>query len=471
MSNGNYQEDYHQAGEPVPEKEIGAFEALWAFFSSMKTAIVLLLLLTAASIAGTIIEDHWGERIYSKPWFSMLVLLVGINLAVCSVNRFGLVWRTGFKPSPDATPEQVSRMSRSQKVTCSGSVESVATRVTGSLHSMHYRVVSQTSKGVTSIYADKGRASVWGPHVTHVSLLVIFIGAIFGSMFGKQGRTSILEGKRTDQYSKDGAPKDVTPFGFQLGLSSFKIIYDKHHMPAGFKSDLQVYDGGVEKTHKVIDVNQPLSYKGLTFYQASYGLYSLVMKVTAPNGTFVEVPYEIGTEDSADGVKYSVAGNPFRQISLGGKKLTLFVHNLVPDFVGGDGSGGSTLPLNPAVNVMVNDRFPQEGHYDEWGRTVQQLGWMTVSKSGPYKGYTVSLDRVVKYTVLQVSHNPALPVIYLGFALTVLGVLLCFYVTHKAIRVTVTATGETVSVVLGATSKPEPSVMEKDLKRLAEALV
>jgi cytochrome c biogenesis protein len=469
--NGNYQEDPHQAGagaaQPVEEKEIGALEALWAFFSSMKTAIVLLLLLAATSIAGTIIEDRTGKTIYGSTGFSMLVLLIGINLAVCSINRFGLVWRTGFRPSAAASPALVSMMSRSQKVTCAGAVDSVADKVIRSLRSMHYRVDTEASDGAVSIYADKGRASVWGPHVTHLSLLIIFIGAIFGNYFGKEGFTNIVEGQRAaGYYPRDMKSKVKTPMGFEVGLNSFTITYDKNHSPVGYKSDLQVYDGGKATTRRTIDVNHPLTYNGLSFYQSDYGLVGLVMKVTAPDGQVQEIGYDISTDDTNQGRKYSVAGQPFKQFPLAGKNLTLFVHNLVPDYVEGMEGGRSTLPLNPAVNVMINDRFPQYKGMDAWGK----LGWLTVSKSAEYKGYTVTLDRVVKYTGLQVSSNPALPVVYLGFVLAVLGVLLCFYVTHKSIRVSITGSGEAVNVVVGGTSKPDPAVMDKDLKRLSDSL-
>jgi cytochrome c biogenesis protein len=96
---------------------------------------------------------------------------------------------------------------------------------------------------------------------------------------------------------------------------------------------------------------------------------------------------------------------------------------------------------------------------------------MTASQSAKYKGFTVTLERFVSYTYLQVSRNPGLPVIYAGFALMVLGVFMSFYVTHKIIRVNIAQSDDGVSVTMGASSRAEPAVFEKDFKRLRDALV
>ena len=82
MNNVDIRDDDEQVLKPAKQTEIGAWEALWALFSSMKTAIVLLLCLALASILGTLIEDKMGISIYKMGWFYVLLALVGVNLAV-----------------------------------------------------------------------------------------------------------------------------------------------------------------------------------------------------------------------------------------------------------------------------------------------------------------------------------------------------------------------------------------------------
>ena len=139
MSNVEIPENTEQAPPSVEEREIGAFEAFWSFFSSMKTAIVMLLLLAGASITGTIIEDTKGVSVYGTTWFSMILLLVGVNLAVCSINRFGIAWKRTFGPEVEAARERVAGMSRAEEIKCSASPETAAGRVIGALRARSYR--------------------------------------------------------------------------------------------------------------------------------------------------------------------------------------------------------------------------------------------------------------------------------------------------------------------------------------------
>ncbi|MHB9035820.1 MAG: cytochrome c biogenesis protein ResB [Armatimonadota bacterium] len=445
--------------------EIGALEALWSIFSSMKTAVVLLPALVIASIVGTVIEDKTGVSIYGSTWFSIILLLVGINLAVCSINRFGLAWKRTVTPDVVSTPDRVAGMSQSEKLNCSCAPEEAAGKVIGALRRGSYRLVKKSDGDAISIYAAKGRARVWGPYLTHVSILVIFAGAIFGNALGLDGYTTIVEGKRATSYFKRGS-KEKSPLGFEVALRNFTIKHDSKHNPTGYKSDLQVYDGGKAVTHKIIDVNHPLAYKGMSFFQSDYGLVGLVVKVTAPNGESAYIPYNVSTQDGERGRMYVISDEPWKRFALGGKNLTLFVHNLVPDYIGGSRVNGGMLPLNPAVDVMINDRFPEYKGLDAWKR----LGWMTVSQNASYKGYTVTLQKAVSYTGLQVSRNPGLPVIYLGFALMVLGVFMSFYVTHKVVRVSISQSKDGATVIMGATSGAELAGFDKEFNRVREAL-
>jgi cytochrome c biogenesis protein len=464
---GNVDKDNNegQVATASGESEVGALEALWSFFSSMKTAVVFLLLLVVASIAGTIIEDKTGRSIYSDTWYRTILVLVGANLAVCSINRFGLAWKRSFNPEVDVEQSRVEGMSRSEKVQFSGSVGDAVTKVVEALRSGSFRLIRQSGGETVSIYAAKGRASLWGPYLTHLSILVIFAGAIFGSLLGSEGYMTIMEGNRSDNYHLSKGMKEA-PLGFQLGLISFKIKHDNMHNPTGYKSDLQVYDNGKPILRKTVDVNHPLTYKGLSFFQSDYGLVGLVVKVTAPDGQSRYLPYNIGTEDGPEGRKYVIRDDPMKHFELGGKKLTVFVHNLVPDFIDESMPTMGMLPLNPAVDVMLNDQYAPNKGLAGWKR----LGWMTVGQTDKFREFDVTLQKVVSYTGLQVSRNPGLPVVFLGFGLMVLGVFMSFYVTHKMIRVSVVPSQNGATVTMGATSRADSTVFDKDFKRLHDAL-
>lgn len=462
MSSVDLDNDDKQLNE---HKEIGAVEALWSFFSSMRTAIVLLLGLAIASIVGTVLEDRRGTIIYHEAWFSVLLALVGINLLVCSVNRFGLAWKRTFKPGVKADEKTVARMQPSETIDSPRSVESAAQRLMEALRGRSYKPLSQTTTDGVAIYAAKGSAAIWGPYLTHLSILIVFIGAIFGSLVGSDGHLAIMEGERADGYFQSDS-HTAKPLGFEVALRRFEIKHDGKGNPTAYLSDLQIYDNGKLAAEKVIDVNHPLSYKGMTFYQSDYGVAELIIKVTSPDGATARIPFDVGVDDRGGAKVYQIAEEPFKEFKLGDKKWTLFVHDLVPDYVGGRELNRSMLPVNIAVNIMLNDRFPEYKGLDAW----RKIGWVPVSKPVEYEGITIALEKVISYSGLQVGRNPGLPVVYAGFALMVLGVVLSFYVTRRIIRISVVESGQGSKVTVGGASRSEPAIFEKDFKRLRDSV-
>jgi len=466
-------EDEQKTGPGNEQKEIGALKALWDLFSSMKTAIVLLLVLAAVSIGITIYDARMGDTTghnFQKPGYLLLLALIAVNLTVCSINRFQQAWRRTFSPSLRADPAQLKKAAASVAVTADGSLDEAAEKVERALRARRYTVTRTQQDKAVAMHATKGRLAIWGPYLTHLSILVIFVGAVFGARTGFDGYMNVAEGEKNSIYSNNKTGKEEK-LPFDLGLRKFEIKYDEKRLPVGYKSDLQVYDGDKKVVEKIIDVNSPLTYKGITFFQSSYGLRQMALKVTSPKGQTETVTFNI----NSDGQNYEVTSldgstMPFETVNLDDKKLTIFAHNpnsempiaFVPDYVGGDEINASSLPLNPAVFLMVNERFPDYKGLDAW----QKVGWLPINKSLTYKGYSITFDHVVQTTGLSIARNPGLPVIYFGFGLLVLGLFFSFYITHKIIRVHISTSGKKINVVAGTGSRADPSSFEKDLARL-----
>lgn len=447
-------------------KEIGVLQAFWELFSSMKTAILLLLVLAGVSMFITFFKrDNDAVRLYHSTGYLMLLSLIGLNLAVCSINRFGLAWRRSFAPSLDVTPAQLKNAPAVLAISVPGTPEAAAMQVTAVLRARAYAVTQQVTDGAVMLYATKGRLSIWGPYLTHVSLLVIFLGAVYGGRFGFDGFINVVEGETSNRYfaNRTGQPVDLP---FTVKLLSFTIEHDSQHNPVAYKSDLEIHEGDRVVAHKVIDVNRPLSYKGISFFQADYGLVELVVNITAPDGTSRRLPVSITTGDDDNGKVYRLDDPSYQTLTFGSHRLTVYAHRLVPDYRKGQEDRGTALPINPAVELQVNERFPQYRGKDAW----TSLGWVPVGQTVSYQGYRLTLERVVKYTGLSVACNPGIPVIYLGFALLVLGVFTSFYLTHKVLRVHISAADAQTIVVAGAISRADPVIFAQDLARLKHAL-
>ena len=467
-------------------QQVSLIKALWSFFSEMRTAIVLLFVLAVVSILGTVIIQNassgeyiamYGKQKYDtirffqltdvyNAWYYKLVLqLVGINLTVCSINRFRMTWRRVFKPNVRLGADQIGKMQRSETINCTGRPDEIADKVSSALHSSHYRITKDNGDEDTAMFAAKGRFGLWGPYMTHLSLLIIFIGAVFGNHMGFKGYTAIHEGGYTSTYANDSNKREEN-LGFRVGLRKFEIGHDTKGNPTAYRSDLQVFEGDNLVAEKVIDVNHPLTYKGVSFFQYDYGLSGLVVKITELDGQTNYVDFEVETGSGPFGKTYTVAGELFKQVPVGRKTLTIFIHDLVADYSTESDSGQSDLPINPAIKIMVNYRFPEYKGRDAWSK----LGWLEVGKSANFRGVTVTLDDVVDYTTLQVSKNPGLPIVYIGFALLLAGVFLSFYVPYRIIRIRIHHTGSSVTVVTGASSREDKAVFDHDFKRIGDAL-
>lgn len=468
--------------QPAAEaKDPGLMKALWVFFSSMKTAIVLLLLLAVGSVIGTIVPQggspemyvqRYGQAkasivrifglndVFHSDWYSFLLAMVSINLLVCSINRFKTAWARAFRPKVSAGAGQIANMQVSERLAVSGSAEDAADRAVSALKGARYVVACEEHDGAICIHGAKGRVGIWGPYLTHLSLLVIFAGYILGNRLGFDGFAFIPEGSRVGNYfPRDSQePRDL---GFEVKLIDFTIEHDGRRNPTAYKSHLQIFDQGRKVAEKTIDVNHPLSYRGVTFYQSDFGVEGLVLRITGPDGSSSRVPVRVHTQAGPHGKEFVPELMPV-DVETGGKTWTFFVHNLVPDYVGPPALSASSLPINVAAEVFVNEHFAEDK--GDW----HPVGWVSADSPAAYGGHKVELEQVIDYTGLQVGSNPALPVVYAGFAIMLLGVFASFYIHHRVIRLRVSASDG--SIVIGGTSRGDESAVQREIARVRNAL-
>ncbi len=128
--------------------------------------------------------------------------------------------------------------------------------------------------GKIHLFAQKGAYARFSVYITHLSILIIFAGAILGSLWGFKGYVNIPEGQQVSQvWPRNGnTPIDL---GFAVRCDSFAVsFYPGTARPKEFKSVLTILRNGKPVPgldHHPIIVNKPLTYKGITFYQSGYG--------------------------------------------------------------------------------------------------------------------------------------------------------------------------------------------------------
>src|SRR3990172_5337094 len=218
-----------------------AMDKVWNFFTSLKLAITILIILAVASVFGTIIEQNqpiekyrqfYGDAtirmldalnlfdMYHSWWFLLLLVLFTVNLSCCTLDRLPRVVKVVRNPKTtldDNLEKSLGLVARWKK---KGSPDAWADRYAGAMgKSIGKPLVTRSSEAV-HLYAEKGIVSRFGVYVTHTSIVIIFIGAIFGKISGKPLVTRSSEAEHL--YAEKGI---VSRFGVYVPHTSIVIIF------------------------------------------------------------------------------------------------------------------------------------------------------------------------------------------------------------------------------------------------------
>ncbi|MHB8707740.1 MAG: cytochrome c biogenesis protein ResB [Desulfuromonadales bacterium] len=430
-------------------KEQNFVDRLWDFFCSLKLAIITLILLALTSIIGTVIEQGktpeelaaksgWSldflqflDRsinafdMYHSWWFLSLMGLFAVNLICCSIKRFPFVWKTVREPRLVADDGFFRSLSNVEEVVVSkGTLDGVRDQVVDLLKNRFGAPVVTEQDGKYHLYAEKGAISRFGVYITHSSILIIFLGAMIGNVWGYKAYVNIVEGSSIDKVWPR-AGKEPLPLGFSVRCDDFSVtFYEGSQRPKLFSSDLVVLENGQEVLKKTIVVNDPLTYKGITFYQSSYG----------PAG---DATFRFRVRERATGQVIEVAARQGEHVSLPGG-YSFAVTNATESY---DRFG-------PAVQMHINTPDGQHGNpfivlqnFPEFD--AQRGGEFIFSLTGMEQGY---------YTGLQVAKDPGVWVVWLGCFLMVVGSCGAFFLSHRRLWVTIQPLAKGVGVKLGGSA-------------------
>ena len=281
------------------------------FFSSVKLAITLFILLAITSIIGTVLPqgeslqfylENFGPTYfkiikglelydtYHSWWYLSLLGLFSINLIVCTIRRLPYTLKLYRRDALDLSLDDLTRrpFKKVWKLGRAGTDETLKSRLKGVFASIGGKIRSRSNVQGGELYLiEKGKWNYWGVYFIHVSILVIFAGAVFGSFTGFKGRIMLLEGETTDHALKRDEAGNITriPLDFSIKCDKFRVEFYPNGAPKLFQSDLAIIKDGKEVKKKSILVNDPLTYEGVTFYQSSYeSLPEIEVKITSPDG-------------------------------------------------------------------------------------------------------------------------------------------------------------------------------------------
>ncbi len=408
--------------------------------ADLRLAIGLLLAIALFSISGTVIEQGQGlsfyqenyptepalfgflswkfilvvglNRVYSTWWFLAILILFGASLTACTFTRqitalrwFSRTWNFYSKP------RQFGKMALSTELE-GYSIEELKARLGDRRYKTYEKVAGEAGSGEAGseeadsgeavadkmLYAHKGLVGRIGPIVVHASMLLILLGAILGAMTGFFAQEMVPSGEtfkienifEAGPWSASQVPKD-----WSVRVNRFWIDYSPEGRVDQFYSDLSVLDdSGEEIKRKTIHVNEPLRHQNVTLYQADWAI---------------------------SGVKVRLNNSPVFNLQMAELKSQ-------------NGKlWGTWVPTKPdmseGVSLVAQDLQGTMLLYDMQGQLTS-----TVRKGGSTQvnGVTLFVDDIIGSTGLQIKADPGIPMVYLGFGLLMVGVLMS-YVSHSQV--------------------------------------
>jgi cytochrome c biogenesis protein len=351
---------------------------------------------------------------YHSWWFILLLCLLTANLVACSIKRLPHIWKIITQPVTVLSDGLEKSLANLVVFKNSGEPAAVRDQAVAFLKTEFAEPVVSESDGAWHLFVQKAPWCRLSVYFVHLSIIVIFIGALVGSLFGFKGYVNIPEGESVSKVVLR-SEKELD-LGFSLRLEQFSVAKYPNGAPKEFKSILTVLENGKpvpDYTNARVIVNDPLTYKGITFYQSSYG--------NAGNYFFT-----VSDLNGKNPVPLTIAGQSSVNLPDGSSMHVIEATQDVSQFAKGLSGPAAQLEVH-APNGKTESFVVYANHPELNDQRAQQNG------VGPVIHYKGAEERM--YTGLQVAKDPGVEIVWLGCLLMVIGIYVAFFMSHRRIWV------------------------------------
>jgi cytochrome c biogenesis protein len=271
---------------------------------------------------------------------------------------------------------------------------------------------------------------------------------LIGSYYGFQEFGVCLEGQTYH------IPKG----NFDLHVDKFWIDYHENGSVKSYNSTLTVLEQGQKMATKTITVNDPLVYKGIWFYQSSYGDSWDRIDVARVNVKEKDTDKLVGTVD--------LEWQKETQLDKLGLKL------LMTDFVADFGFNSTDKKVysktaehaNPAIRLAITEGGLQTSpwifyHYPE-----------LFDIKGSKYAFELTGYQPKKFTGLQITKDPGVIIVWIGSTMIVVGITLSSFIYHRRLWAKVIPNESGVTVHLGGTTHKSQIDFNKEFRKLTERI-
>ncbi|MNO37961.1 Cytochrome c biogenesis protein CcsB [compost metagenome] len=474
-SSGNLEMRYDGVARRSQRVNPGVIDLVWNFFSSVKIAIYLIVLTLLGSMLGTIFPQEstflnidastyypetYGtaggiyyklglSHTYESWWFVTLLVLIGASLVICSLDRVLPLYKALTRQKIRKHRQFLTRQKVVLVTELKEEPEIWVARLVEPLQKKGYHV--RTDGG--ALLAEKHRFSRWGPYVIHIGLIIFLLAVLARG----------LPGLNMDQHLAfpQGETVRIPDTTYYLKNEKFTVeFYTEEEMPKEFRGTKilpKLYETKAvlyectadctdpskepqlaEVARHDIQVNSPLSYNGLKAYQFDYDL-TPVLRSVQPELTNAKSGEVYG--------KFKLdMKNPQRTFQAG--PYTLSLKEKYMDF--GLNDEGQPVSKSPYPNapaflfLITGPDLPAEGQqYFYFPKQVDKEKFQMAAindklgGSGRFLelevGSMSDVDFSESTTYLNIRVDRAMPFVWIGAGIVMLGLVLGFYWQHRRI--------------------------------------
>jgi len=387
-------------------------QQIFKIIADLRFAIIILLIIASVSIIGTIIIQDQPIEIYKKDypltnpifgfltwelivslgfdhvyktwWFITLIIIFGLSLLTCTILQQLPSLKISRKCQFFRTPNQFKKLKFSTKSNFSN-----FSKLFFRIKEINFSIFQQKN----IIYAYKGLIGRIGPIIVHLSMILILIGTILGSITGFKAQEIVPKTEIFHiQNILNNGKLTIVPT-ISTRINDFWINYTEQSTIKQFYSDISILSNdGNEIDRQTIFVNSPMRYNGVYYYQTDWNLLALRIQ----NSEFKMLEYPL--------------------INLTNLKTKIWLTWIPTD---------STL--KNGIVVLIDNLQGYCSIYNELG---QFIGNLELNEFINYE--KIGLVDVISSTGLQIKSDPGINLIYTGFFFLMISTLIS-YITYSQI--------------------------------------
>jgi cytochrome c biogenesis protein len=381
--------------------------------ADLRFAIFILLIIACFSVIGTVIEQDqsietyklnypltnrifgflaWDiilqfgfDHIYKTWWFITLILLFGVSLLTCTLLQQFPSLKIARRCQFFRTTQQFCRLNISTNLK-----HLLFSQLFFKIKEKHYSIFQQKN----ILYCYKGLVGRIAPIIVHFSMIIILIGAIFGSISGFKAQEIVPKTETFHiQNVLNNGQFTIIP-KVSIRVNDFWITYTKQTTITQFYSDISFLNvDGNEIQRKTIFVNSPAKYKGIDYYQTDWNIIGLRVKLK--NSIIFQYPF-INLPNTQEKIWLTWISTS-EQLDNG---LTLLIDNL-------------------------------QGYCSVYNKVGNFIGNLELNENLKLGNSLILID-ILSSTGLQIKADPGITLIYLGFLFLMISTLIS-YITYSQI--------------------------------------